>query len=270
MAVFYNTNGTVSQIVVNAIINGKVTSSLVTAPNIQQSIEASASNAIISASLSAGSSSVQAYNLAYPTGSPNNAGYTYLSSRTIQRKLGTYVQYPWPTGSAASGSPLYSNGVLVSSSQQANEVLYGSGLSNYGNQNYWNTTASLVINKITNEDRAALGLPSVGAHSLPIFYSTASWADLGNSSLYSASIATGSIMKLSISRSYFDFTFDSGSATKLSLVSSNIHSNLNSFNTLSGSVSASVEYSHFVLFVSSSRALMGTLISEKTYISKPI
>ena len=42
MALFYNTDGTVSNIEINAIIYGKVTSSLVTTPTIQQSFEASA------------------------------------------------------------------------------------------------------------------------------------------------------------------------------------------------------------------------------------
>ena len=256
MALFYNTNGTVSEIVVKAIIDGKVTSSLVTPPTIQQAFEASASNAIINNAIAAGSSSIQAYQLGYRSGSSNNTGTNYLSSTTQKQNLSYIINNTSYNTESSASMALYKNDVNDNIKK--------------GYQNYWNTTASLVINKITNGDRAALGLPSVGAHALPIFYSTASWADLGNSSLYSASIATGSIMKLSVSRSYFDFTFDSASATKLSLVSSNIHSNLNSFNTLSGSVSASVEYSHFVLFVSSSRALMGTLISEKTYISKPI
>lgn len=45
MALFYNTDGTVSNVEINAIINGKVTSSLATTPTIQQAFEASASNA---------------------------------------------------------------------------------------------------------------------------------------------------------------------------------------------------------------------------------
>lgn len=45
MALFYNTNGTVSNIEINAIIDSKVTSSLITTPTIQQAFEASASNA---------------------------------------------------------------------------------------------------------------------------------------------------------------------------------------------------------------------------------
>lgn len=67
MAVFYNTDGSVSEIVINAIINGKVTSSLSSAPTIQQSFEASSSNAMFNRAVSAGSSSKDAYELAYPT-----------------------------------------------------------------------------------------------------------------------------------------------------------------------------------------------------------
>jgi hypothetical protein len=71
----YNTNGTVSDIQINAIIDGKVTSSLVTAPTIQQSFEASASNAIINIATNAGSSSAVAYGLGYPT---DKTGWTSI------------------------------------------------------------------------------------------------------------------------------------------------------------------------------------------------
>jgi hypothetical protein len=63
----YNTDGTVSDIVIKAIIHGKVTSSLETAPTIQQAFEASASNAIIVRATNAVSSSAVAYGLGYPT-----------------------------------------------------------------------------------------------------------------------------------------------------------------------------------------------------------
>lgn len=71
MALYYNTNGTVSDIQINAIIEGKVTSSLVTTPTIQQAFEASASKAVYQNAINACSSSNQAYNLAYPSGSAN-------------------------------------------------------------------------------------------------------------------------------------------------------------------------------------------------------
>lgn len=67
MALFYNTDGTISEIVINAIIDGEVTSSLAIAPTIQQAFEASASKAIYENAINALSSSAQAYNLAYPT-----------------------------------------------------------------------------------------------------------------------------------------------------------------------------------------------------------
>ena len=74
MALFYNTNGTVSNIEINAIIDSKVTSSLITTPTIQQTFEASASKAIYQNAINALSSSAQAYNLAYPSGSANRNG----------------------------------------------------------------------------------------------------------------------------------------------------------------------------------------------------
>jgi hypothetical protein len=121
----YNTNGTVSNIQINAIIDGVVTSSLVTAPTIQQAFEASASNAIINKAITAGSSSNAAYELGNPKSTnTSNLGTTYLSSATTSGSIYPHVQYPWPSGSAASGSSLFANGVLVSSSKQAEEVKY--------------------------------------------------------------------------------------------------------------------------------------------------
>jgi hypothetical protein len=86
----YNTDGTVSNIVINAIIHGKVSSSLETAPTIQQAFEASASNAIINKATTAGSSSVVANALGFPTSTnTSNLGYTYLSSATVQKTYST-------------------------------------------------------------------------------------------------------------------------------------------------------------------------------------
>ena len=67
MALFYNNDGTVSSIVINAIIDGKVTSSAEQIPTIKESLYTSASNAIISGAMAAGSSSAVAYGLGYPT-----------------------------------------------------------------------------------------------------------------------------------------------------------------------------------------------------------
>ena len=63
----YNTNGTVSEIIVTSIIDGKATSSLVTAPTILDSLLSSASNAIINNAMTVASSSAVAYGLGYPT-----------------------------------------------------------------------------------------------------------------------------------------------------------------------------------------------------------
>ena len=70
----YNNNGTVSNIQINAIIDGVPTSSLVTAPTIQAAFFTSASNATLMNAINAGSSSKQAIELAYPSGSRNRNG----------------------------------------------------------------------------------------------------------------------------------------------------------------------------------------------------
>lgn len=74
MALIYKLNGVVEEVVINAIMDYKVTSSLAVAPTIQQAFEASASKAIYMNAINACSSSAQAYNLAYPSGSANRNG----------------------------------------------------------------------------------------------------------------------------------------------------------------------------------------------------
>jgi hypothetical protein len=61
-------------------------------------------------------------------------GTTQNSSTTVQRPIGLYVQYPFETnsGSAAYNAPLYNNGVLISSSKQANELRYPNNTSKAG------------------------------------------------------------------------------------------------------------------------------------------
>ena len=86
----YNTDGTISNIIVKSVIDGKATSSLETAPTIQQAFEASASNAIINKAINAGSSSVIANGLGFPTSTnTSNLGTTYLSSATVQKTYST-------------------------------------------------------------------------------------------------------------------------------------------------------------------------------------
>ena len=277
MALFYNTDGTVSNIEINAIIYGKVTSSLATTPTIQQSFEASASNA--------------AAQTATPTRTNRtNTGSLYVKSgATIQKTYSgnSYSVLNPNDPNANKGDANYwvvSNGARILNSiaidRDRNPVSESMAFAQkYPND--WTIykgdctgplrTASLVINRITTADKEALGLPSEGSHALPVFYSSASWAEVGNTNGHiSASIATGSILKLSVTRSYFESRFVTESATKFNLVSSNINSNLNTYNTISGSISASVEYSHYVLFVSTSRALMGTIQSNGTYLSLPL
>jgi hypothetical protein len=61
-------------------------------------------------------------------------GTTQNSSTIVQRPIGLYVQYPFETnsGSAAYNAPLYNNGVLISSSKQANELRYPNNTSKAG------------------------------------------------------------------------------------------------------------------------------------------
>jgi hypothetical protein len=241
MALRYNIDGTVSNIVINAIINGKVTSSVETAPNIQQSLQASASNAIIDALKPSVSSSHIAYGLGYPTNTnPTNTGYTYLSSATQDRILGIFVQYPFPSGSAVSGSPLYDNGVLVSSSAQANQVLYGDGLNHFGN-NYGVTSYKFEI------------------ASQSTTFASASLADLLSQQQYSQSISLGRIVKISIPTSVIEPAVEqiktSADAQKLVVSGSNgVVESLTLFNYITGST--------VVVFASASKNDMGSIVNN--------
>jgi len=101
----YNASGVASEIIVTSIIDGKATSSLVTAPTINDSLLSSASNAIINNATTVGSSSAAAYGLGYATNqNPTNTGYTYKSSLPSTRRLSTQsgsmafaLQYPTNT-----------------------------------------------------------------------------------------------------------------------------------------------------------------------------
>ena len=105
MALFYNTDGTISEVIINAIINGKVTSSLATTPTIQQSFEASASNA------------------AAQTANPTRTNRTNTGSLYV--KSGATIQKTYSTNSYA---------VLNPNDPNANK----------GDTNYW-ITGSIVI-----------------------------------------------------------------------------------------------------------------------------
>lgn len=78
MALFYNADGTITEVIVNYIDSGSgAITSILTAPTIQQAFEASASKAIYENAINALSSSAQAYNLAYPT---DKSDWTLINS----------------------------------------------------------------------------------------------------------------------------------------------------------------------------------------------
>lgn len=74
MALFYKLDGTVEEVIINAIIESKVTSSLAVAPMINGAH--TASQALYMSAKNANSSSNQAYELAYPT---NKSDWTSIN-----------------------------------------------------------------------------------------------------------------------------------------------------------------------------------------------
>jgi hypothetical protein len=114
MALYYNNNGTVSEVIINAIMDGKVTSSIATAPNVDDSVAAQKANTLISASVLTGTSINDAYTQAHLSVSSSNLNFrnqTYLSSTT-----------PTPTAFHASSSNWWAenyiapNGVVMGTS----------------------------------------------------------------------------------------------------------------------------------------------------------
>jgi len=81
MALYYNNDGSVSEVIINAIINGIVTSSVATAPNVDDSVAAQKANTLISASMAAASSLAVAYGLGHK--GLTAANFTYQLQTTL-------------------------------------------------------------------------------------------------------------------------------------------------------------------------------------------
>ena len=98
-------------------------------------------------------------------------------------------------------------------------------------------------------------------------FTTASWADVNyTNNTISASIATGSIAKISIPREYFsEYIHETPDTQKLKVWANNIKSgvNLEVFNTFSSSLSGN----YVVLYASSSRATMGSVVTNPFIVS---
>lgn len=189
----------------------------------------SSSNQIYQDCIQAGSSSQDATETAYPTNTnPTNLGTTYLSSATVQKTYST-------------------NTYAVLNPTSAD-------LHTRGQRNYW-VTGSITI-------------PSAA-----ITFTTASWANVKLNSLVSASIATGSIAKVSITSSYFTPLFnsninDSNDVKAFSVLAYNgVVSTLNGFNEYSSSTFNNVSESFAVIYVSASRASMGSVVTNDLNVS---
>ena len=241
----YNASGVASEIIVTSIIDGKATSSLVTAPTINDSLLSSASNAVINNATTVGSSSAAAYGLGFKNNpTPTNTGYTYLSSATTSGSIYPHVQYPWPSGSAASGSSLFANGVLVSSSKQAEEVKYATNANRSRGTNYW-TTGSVII-----------------AAGQALFVTSSYGLGPANTSA-----------KVSITSSYFTPLFksninDSNDVKGYSILGYNgVISTIAGYNELSSSTFNNYTQSFAVIHISASKDNMGTIVTSPLVVS---
>ena len=207
----------------------------------------SSSNQIYQDCLMAGSSSQDATETAYPTNTnPTNTGYTYLSSATKQRQVGLYVQYPFPSGSATSSANLFSNGVLVSSSKQAEEVKYATSadLHTRGQINYWITGSTIIPAGVASFVTSSTGLGPVNTSA-----------------------------KVSITSSYFTPLFnsninDSNDVKKFGILSYNgVISTIAGYNDFSSSTFNNYTQSFVVMHISASKANMGSVITNDLIVS---
>jgi hypothetical protein len=209
----------------------------------------SSSNQIYQDCINAGSSSQDATETAYPTNrNRTNRGYTYLSSATTSGSIYPHVQYPWPSGSAASGSSLFANGVLVSSSKQAEEVKYPTNTNRSRGTNY-GVTGSVII------PASALLIGS--------FFVTSSYG-LG---------PANTSAKVSITSSYFTSLFNSNINNSndikgYSILGYNgVISTIAGYNEFSSSTFNNYTQSFVVIHVSASKADMGSVVTSPLVIS---
>jgi hypothetical protein len=132
-------------------------------------------------------------------------------------------------------------------------------------------SASMAQYPTTDNKRNGTNYWVTGSTIIPAGVATivsASWAnvDLSTNNLISSSIATGSIAKVSISSSYFTSFFNntinnSNDVKSFSILSYNgVVSTLNGFNEYSSSTFNSFTESFAVIYVSASRASMGSVV----------
>lgn len=125
---------------------------------------------------------------------------------------------------------------------------------NKGDSNYW-TTGSTII-------PAGVAL-----------FRSASWANVGTQQILSSSIATGSIAKVAIPTSVLNPLYnknlqDSNDVRGLKILSYNgVVSNIDGYNSFSSSTFNGTSQTHAVIYVSASRANMGSVAGKNLVLS---
>jgi hypothetical protein len=250
----------------------------------------SSSNQIYQDCLMAGSSSQNATETAYPAGNKTNLGNIYLSSATVQKKVGIYVQYPFPSGSSVSGSSLYTNGVLVSSSKQAEEIRYttSADLHTRGQVNHYITSSASFLIATVSFASASLkdyAYSSKTSHSLSttdytdtslvndttLYYYSASVVvsdslkNLVANTAFSQSVAVGRIVKIVVPfetlKSVIEPTINN--IQNITILNYNgVVQSLNNFNTISSSISNGITSNFALIFASASKNDMGSIVNN--------
>ena len=217
----YNANGTVSEIIVTSVIDGKATSSLATVPTINDSLLSSASNAVIVNATNVGSSSAAAYGLGYKTNAnPTNTGYTYLNSSASMK---TY-------------------------SGNSYSVMNPTNTNRSRGTNYW-TTGSTII-------------PASALNTGSFFVSSSYGLGPANTTA-----------KVSITSSYFTSLFRTpisnlNDVQSFSIVPYNgVISTLAGYNDFSSSTFNDYTQSFVVMYVSASKANMGSVVTSPLVVS---
>ena len=259
----YNVNGSVTDIQINAIVDGKITSSVVTPANIPDSLTAATASATITNAIAYASSSATAYSLGYPTNlNPTNVGYTYLSSATIQKIYST-------------------NSYSVLNPTNPN-------LHTRGQVNHYITSSATFLIATASFLSASLkdyAYSSVTSHSL----STTDYTDtslVNDTTLYyySASVVVSDSLKNLVANTAFSQSVAAGRIVKIVVpfetlkpviepTISNIQNitilnyngvvqSLNTFNTISSSISDGIVSNFALLFASASKNNMGSVVNN--------
>jgi hypothetical protein len=259
----YNVNGTVTDIQITAIVDGKITSSAVIPANIPDSFTAATASATITNAITYNSSSAAAYGLGYPTNlNPTNTGYVYKSSATSTK---TYS-----TATYASLNPTSAN---LHTRGQVNHYITSSATFLIATASF--LSASLkdyVYSSVTSHSLSTTDYTDTSlVNDTTLYYYSASVVVSDNlknlvaNTAFSQSVAAGRLVKIVVPfetlKSVIEPTISN--IQNITILNYNgVVQSLNTFNTISSSISNGIVSNFALLFASASKNNMGSVVNN--------